>query len=218
MATPRTSDGECGPAPLPPATAERSKRAVVAKTAHIDTGSVAPSLNEKHQELAAQQPGWTSTYLQKTTLLGFAVIFFSLLLAVIALAVVDAKQDGIANAKSNEHYLWTYGPTAGTFNPNLFRNDLTGVSLGRYCCVLESDRIPREECDALDASPERLCACVRGPLDGLRNAVQARSSDYFSAFVALAGRYRHYEFLLDHLAYSCIHGPLGVGKDILRAR
>lgn len=98
---------------------EQTKGDAHAKHVHVNTNSVAPSLTEKSVDLATQRPGWTSTYLQRRTLLGFTIAFLCLLLSVIALAVVDAKQDGIANARSNEHYLWTYGPTAG-ISPSIF--------------------------------------------------------------------------------------------------
>lgn len=115
MATARSPDYECSLAPLPPATPEQSKGNIESKAVHVGINSAVPSLTEKHQKLSAEQPGWSSTYLQKTILLCFAIAFLCLLLAVIALAILDAKQDGIANAKSSEHYLWTYGPTAGMF-------------------------------------------------------------------------------------------------------
>lgn len=108
---PPISDYEYSPVPLPPATA--SKENIGMESAYVGTSSVAPSLSEKPRDSTAQRPGWTSTYLHTATLLGFAIAFLVLLLAVIALSVVDAKQDGIANARSSEHYLWTYSPTAG---------------------------------------------------------------------------------------------------------
>lgn len=117
MAATRSPDYEYTPVPLPTAAQEHSKGNVQVKNVHVGAASVNPSLDEKSAEIATQQPGWTSTYLRKTTLLGFSVVFLCLLLAVIALAVVDAKHNGIANAKSSEHYLWTYGPTAGAFFP-----------------------------------------------------------------------------------------------------
>ncbi|OSS50674.1 hypothetical protein B5807_04380 [Epicoccum nigrum] len=112
MAAPRSPDFEYAPVPSSTATQEQGKSNTEAKHVLVNTNSVTPSLTEKNGESVTQRPGWTSTYLQNKTLLGFAIAFLCLLLAVIALAVVDAKQDGIANAKSSEHYLWTYGPTA----------------------------------------------------------------------------------------------------------
>ena len=113
MAAPRSPEFEYAPVPSSTITQEQSKSNTEPKHVLVNTNSVTPSLTEKHGEPATQRPGWTSTYLQNKTLLGFAIAFLCLLFAVIALAVVDAKQDGIANAKSSEHYLWTYGPTAG---------------------------------------------------------------------------------------------------------
>ncbi|GME26528.1 hypothetical protein GTA08_BOTSDO12789 [Neofusicoccum parvum] len=57
-------------------------------------------------------PGWTPLYLRATTLAAFVVCYLVLLVAIVALAIADAKNDGLAAAKSNQHYLWTYGPTA----------------------------------------------------------------------------------------------------------
>ncbi|KAJ4989773.1 hypothetical protein SVAN01_04803 [Stagonosporopsis vannaccii] len=105
MADPRSPNYEYSPV-------AQGKGKTEPKVVHVGTSSVTPSLTEKNAQAPAQRPGWTSTYLQNVTLLSFAFAFLTLLLAVIALAVVDAKQDGIANAKSSEHYLWTYGPTA----------------------------------------------------------------------------------------------------------
>lgn len=153
--TPRTPDYEYSPLPLPPMTTQQGKGVVRTKTAHVDAGYVDPSLTEESQDPTLQQSGWTSTYLKKTTLLGFAVIFLCLLLGVIALAVVDAKQDGIANAKSSEHYLWTYGPTAGTINLHLQHNKLTGSSASHRGRAMESNRIQGQRCDALGSPPER---------------------------------------------------------------
>lgn len=58
--------------------------------------------------------GWTPVYLHARTLIGFAVLYLGLLLATIALAVIDNKRDGISSADSKNYYLWTFGPTAGT--------------------------------------------------------------------------------------------------------
>lgn len=117
MTASRSPDCEYAPVPSSTAIQEQSESNAKSqhKHVHVNTDSVPSSLAEKHEELAEQRPGWTSTYLQRPALLGFAITFLCLLLAVITLAIVDAKQDGIANAKSSEHYLWTYGPTAGAF-------------------------------------------------------------------------------------------------------
>ena len=110
---PHTSSYDYHPIPVPQATSRPDEENTRLKSATVGTSSVNPSLDEKLRYSSTQQPGWTSRYLKKASLLAFAATFLALLLAVIALAVVDAKQDGIANARSNEHYLWTYGPTAG---------------------------------------------------------------------------------------------------------
>lgn len=119
MVGPRSPDYEYSAVPLSTTAEEQTTASAESKIVLVGTTSVTPSLPENKTEVPSQRPGWTSTYLQNATLIGFAIVFLCLLLAVIALAVVDAKQDGIANAKSSEHYLWTYGPTAGTSRPCL---------------------------------------------------------------------------------------------------
>ncbi|KAK7534284.1 uncharacterized protein J3D65DRAFT_679225 [Phyllosticta citribraziliensis] len=57
-------------------------------------------------------PGWTPSFLQKKSILGFVACYLVLLLGLVVLAAVDTKKNGIATAKSTNHYLWTYGPTA----------------------------------------------------------------------------------------------------------
>ncbi|KAF3036351.1 hypothetical protein E8E12_007931 [Didymella heteroderae] len=109
---PPTSSYNYNPIPLLQATIQQDEEHVGTKFALVDTSSVNPSLNERSEDASTQRRGWTSSYLKNASLLAFAATFLSLLLAVIALAVVDVKQNGIANARSDEHYLWTYGPTA----------------------------------------------------------------------------------------------------------
>ena len=110
---PQTSSHDYNPVTLPQTPTRQNTGNMKNKSVTVGTSSVDPSLAEVSQDSSTQQPGWTSSYLKKASLLGFAASFLALLLAVIVLAVVDAKQDRIANARSNEHYLWTYGPTAG---------------------------------------------------------------------------------------------------------
>ncbi|KAK7512389.1 uncharacterized protein IWZ02DRAFT_508759 [Phyllosticta citriasiana] len=57
-------------------------------------------------------PEWTPSFLQKKSILAFIACYLLLLLGLVILAIVDTKKNGITTAKSTNHYLWTYGPTA----------------------------------------------------------------------------------------------------------
>lgn len=56
---------------------------------------------------------WTPFYLRRMTLLGFALVYVMLLVALVVLGAFDQRNQGLATSKSSRHYLWTYGPTAG---------------------------------------------------------------------------------------------------------
>ncbi|OJD29178.1 uncharacterized protein BKCO1_890009 [Diplodia corticola] len=55
---------------------------------------------------------WTPFYLRRMALLGFALTYVALLVALVVLGVFDQKNQGLANSTSSRHYAWTYGPTA----------------------------------------------------------------------------------------------------------
>ncbi|KAK3682402.1 hypothetical protein B0T22DRAFT_386525 [Podospora appendiculata] len=55
---------------------------------------------------------WRPSYLRRSVLASFAVVFISILVAIQILAAVSNKNYGIATGYPNQHYLWTYGPTA----------------------------------------------------------------------------------------------------------
>lgn len=57
---------------------------------------------------------WTPFFLQRATILGFITAYVSLLVALIVLAILDDRNQGLATVDSNLRYVWTYGPTAGT--------------------------------------------------------------------------------------------------------
>lgn len=84
------------------------------ENAHVSDDTVAALSSTKNHT------GWTPFYLRTTTLVGFIILYIVLLLMVVALAAADAKHNGISTAKNSEHYLWSFGPTAGTHALNLF--------------------------------------------------------------------------------------------------
>lgn len=99
---------------IPPSTTDQPPTNDERKKAHNRNASVAADSSEASLDAGTSRPGWAPFYLQTTTLIGFAALYLVLLLAIIVLAIADAERDGISTAKSSEHYLWTYGPTAGT--------------------------------------------------------------------------------------------------------
>ena len=56
---------------------------------------------------------WTPFFLRRTTLSVFLVVFLSLVIALAVLYNYSQLHDGVGTADNRDHYLWTYGPTAG---------------------------------------------------------------------------------------------------------
>ena len=57
-------------------------------------------------------PYWTPFHLRRWTLSAFCAVIASLAMALGVLAFFSHQNNGISNASSKDHYLWTYGPTA----------------------------------------------------------------------------------------------------------
>lgn len=55
---------------------------------------------------------WRPFYLRRSVLISFALVFVVILVAIEVLVSVSSQHNGIASASSNQHYLWTFGPTA----------------------------------------------------------------------------------------------------------
>ena len=55
---------------------------------------------------------WVPFYLRRWTLLVFALIYGILGIALAILFGYSQRNSGVSTARSHEHYLWTYGPTA----------------------------------------------------------------------------------------------------------
>ncbi|KAK0625700.1 hypothetical protein DIS24_g10987, partial [Lasiodiplodia hormozganensis] len=93
-----------------------------AETLVEDRGGAVPQVDDEVVVVAEKDGGgvlveaptrpWTPFYLQRTTLLGFALVYVVLLVALVVLGAFDQKNQGLATSKSSRHYLWTYGPTA----------------------------------------------------------------------------------------------------------
>ena len=55
---------------------------------------------------------WTSFWLRKTTLLTLVALFLGLMISLVAVWFTNKSQNGYRPVISNNHYAWTYGPTA----------------------------------------------------------------------------------------------------------
>ncbi len=60
----------------------------------------------------ASQLTWRPFYLRRSVLAAFTLVFVLILIAIEVLLAFSNKNHGIATGNSNQHYLWTYGPTA----------------------------------------------------------------------------------------------------------
>jgi hypothetical protein len=58
---------------------------------------------------------WIPFYLRRAVLLGFVVLFVSLIVTLAALYGYSQNHQGLSIADEKDYYLWTYGPTAGQF-------------------------------------------------------------------------------------------------------
>lgn len=56
---------------------------------------------------------WTPFFLKPATLIAFAVIFICMIATLAILYVLSERHQGFSTASPRNHYLWTYGPTAG---------------------------------------------------------------------------------------------------------
>ena len=85
---------------------------------------------------------WVPFFLRRRTLLLFASLFIVLLAALATLWRVSEIEHGLSRADSNNHYLWTYGPTAGKC-PSKWQQICTNAlkSLCHCQCILGSGRI-----------------------------------------------------------------------------
>ena len=105
--------------PLPQRSSERELQNLIPPSP-----AVRPLWGQNREEAAMPQAqhnqdwyGWTPVFLRKKPLIGLLSGFLLILLAIVALAVVDSKHAGVSSADSNIYYLWTYGTTAG-MSPN----------------------------------------------------------------------------------------------------
>lgn len=55
---------------------------------------------------------WTPFFLRRFTLFSFIAFYLLIAASIVVLVVIDRAQQGLASARTSQHYLWTYGPTA----------------------------------------------------------------------------------------------------------
>ncbi|KAI3400356.1 hypothetical protein diail_3373 [Diaporthe ilicicola] len=99
---------------LPPNNNESSQ----ALAAHV-TGNpefsqdddVDPVRNVECPPTASRSP-WQPAYLRGRILAAFSVVFVLMIAVLELLSILSARNDGIAKGYNQDHYLWTYGPTA----------------------------------------------------------------------------------------------------------
>ena len=68
-------------------------------------------VNSGH-DAAVKDSGWTPKALRRYTLLSLALLFAILAIVIGVLYAISRLNDGLCNAQSKDHYLWTYAPTA----------------------------------------------------------------------------------------------------------
>ncbi|PIA94427.1 hypothetical protein CB0940_08954 [Cercospora beticola] len=121
---------------------------------------------------------WSSFWLRKTTLISFAALFVALAASLIILWLANRSQDGFQVSYIQNHYAWTYGPTAVM---------VIVVSLWRqvdyYCKILQ----PWKELQRGPATAERsLLLDYIGPIN-LATLIQALRSMRWPVFCSVAG-------------------------------
>lgn len=62
---------------------------------------------------ASGMQGWTPFFRRRPVLVGFAILFLGLMIVLATLYGYSQAHQGLSSANQNDHYLWTYGPTAG---------------------------------------------------------------------------------------------------------
>ncbi|TGO42975.1 hypothetical protein BHYA_0004g01010 [Botrytis hyacinthi] len=82
------------------------------ESVQVGKNSEAPATGIDESTPATESLKWRPSYLPRRVLAGCCVVFAMVLIALETLLAVSSKNDGIASASYNEHYLWTYGPTA----------------------------------------------------------------------------------------------------------
>ncbi len=73
-----------------------------------------PTSTQDLKKLAASE-SWIPISLYRRTLLAFATVFLTAIIALAVLFNYSNKHNGLVSSNQSLHYLWTFGPTAGKF-------------------------------------------------------------------------------------------------------
>lgn len=89
------------------------------------------TLKNSTQDLNDEKDGeavyWNSSFLKRRSLLALTVVLVLMFVALQILATFSEKNNGLSTAVMTNHYLWTYGPTAGMFAPTPARTVVVSV-------------------------------------------------------------------------------------------
>ena len=101
---------------LPPPNDPSHAAESIASTIVKDHNNGYPEGNNGHGKATQITHGplqaWNSRWLHTATLLGLALLFLAMLVALVLLAHFANSNNGLSTQLSSNHYSWTYGPTA----------------------------------------------------------------------------------------------------------
>ena len=81
---------------------------------------------ESNKAESIQVKPWVPLMLQRWVLLTISIVLLALILSLEIVLKSSTDQRGFGPVNSDLHYVWTYGPTAGTVVANHIRSRLTG--------------------------------------------------------------------------------------------
>jgi hypothetical protein len=93
-----------------PATTERSS---LMTTSFSDEPRKKHDLETVFENNGPAAPDWLPLWLQCRTFIAFTTVFASIMAALVILYTYSERNEGLSTVSSTNHYLWTYGPTAG---------------------------------------------------------------------------------------------------------
>lgn len=113
-AVPDVSDEEDGADTNPAPSTDPRERA---SATTLVNGSRNDGKNDASSEVLTDsgEARWMPFYLRRVFLVGFAVVFILMVVALEVLYFVSVRDGGLATVEERLHYLWTYGPTLGGF-------------------------------------------------------------------------------------------------------
>ena len=111
---------------------------------------------------------WTPLMLQRWVLQTISIVLLTLIVTLEIVLKSSTDRHGFGPVESNLHYVWTYGPTAGTAIANHTRVRLTGItSVHSYCCFLDAGRLSYPTDAALERVSRETTATIDNPFSRL---------------------------------------------------